>query len=636
MEQPRAAHRKAFWCLNSMLTPVVISYLLEPIIFSEYFPQIIRESFLGVVILTTLTLLRLFFYSGIYGTMLEVVSGQEVTLSFRRFSQNVKEYWKIYLCLSVFPVMIHFLLFAFFSYLDITFFAVTTFSDQIILAFLAHFIISKKYIRPFNLPRRKLVLGWAVFCIMASMNITIVFFLRLTALDKVEFFYLHRILFFLFKYMHFFIFIYFSSLVLRLYPEIKQRFSGNKELFLISPPGGGLVYALSSLVARFYPPVFTVLRALTPSEYRIKEFHQVMWQEHYYEPNKLVAITCFSSNSAEAYKIAKEFKRRGSKVVMGGPHVMFMPEEALEYCDSVVIGDAEPVWEDVLKDYEAGTLKEKYFGPLVKEYYEKVHEGMKTLPPEISAKYIETGRGCKFNCDFCVIPALCGQKIRKKPIPEVIEVVKKASQKKKSFLFLDNNIYADAVYAKELFRALIPLKVKWAASCSLDLAKDEETLALAKKSGCHTLLIGYEISDYSLEKAQGGKFAMTERYRELTKKIKKKGISIKGHFIYGFDSDNLKSLFDLWRFCFSIFPVFTVVSFLTPFPGTKFFQRMMRENRLLNLNWRSYATNRFVFQPKGISIPFFNFFYLFFLAFFLVTTSVVGVVLFLCWILVNI
>jgi radical SAM superfamily enzyme YgiQ (UPF0313 family) len=309
----------------------------------------------------------------------------------------------------------------------------------------------------------------------------------------------------------------------------------------------------------------------------------------------------------------------------------------LAYCDSVVIGEAEGVWKDVIKDFENNTLKPKYTGTAVEDFYTEVHKELLISPPHVIKDFLETTRGCKFRCHFCTIPSLSGGRTRKKPVAEIVELIQKIKHKYKNFIFIDNNIYSDPAYAKELFQALIPLKVKWRTQCTIDIAKNTETLALAKASGCDGFLFGYEIFGGSLEKQQGGKFAMSQNYIRYTKIIKEMGITIKAHFIFGFDSDNFWNLPRLWKFCFNIWPNWTIISMLTPLPGSRVYHDMLEENRILNLNWRNYAMNDLVVRHPHMNSQVASFLFPYIRTFFLLTTSsgggvllsVLGIVLFI-------
>jgi radical SAM superfamily enzyme YgiQ (UPF0313 family) len=207
-------------------------------------------------------------------------------------------------------------------------------------------------------------------------------------------------------------------------------------------------------------------------------------------------------------------------------------------------------------------------------------------------------------------------------------LIKKIKPRYSNVTFIDNNIYSDPAYSRELFIALKPLKIRWSSQCSIDIAKNQETLKLARESGCDELLIGYEVSGGSSEKNQGGKFAMAQKYLEYTNIIKKAGINIKGHFIFGFDSDDFKTLLQLWKFCFSIMPQFTIISMLTPLPGSGVYRDMLAQDRIINLNWRSYALNRLVVRHPHMDPTVVSFLFPLIQYLFLATTSFFGLILF--------
>ncbi|MBF0595502.1 MAG: cobalamin-dependent protein, partial [Candidatus Omnitrophica bacterium] len=377
-----------------------------------------------------------------------------------------------------------------------------------------------------------------------------------------------------------------------------------KRLILINLAGGGTLVETTSSLLRQYPPFFSVLKALTPDGYLFVEYNRVpFWEDRFYQGDALVAISCFTSNCADAYKIAKEFRRCGATVIMGGPHVTFFPEEALEFCDTVVAGAAESVWEEVIRDYENKSLKRVYQGVCSTEGMSRVHRHLMNGPMDAAADFIQASRGCKFNCYFCATRALLDGVQVENPVEDTIALINRISVSKKNILFLDNNIYADPAYAKKLFTALIPLKLNWGASTSIDIAQDDEALALLKKSGCKMLLIGYEIDAASAEKEKGGKLVLAAKYAVLSRKIQKAGILIKAHFIFGFSRDAWGSLLRLWWACFKISPFIAGLSFLTPVPGSAFFNDSFREQKVINLNWRNYDLCAQVFAHPRLGTP---------------------------------
>ncbi|MCK5580286.1 MAG: radical SAM protein, partial [Candidatus Omnitrophica bacterium] len=607
--------------IKSCFSAIIVAYLFETVTFVSFLPNILQDSVVGSLTVWLLIPVRIYLYSGIFGSLVEVVSGQERVGTFSGFKSNAKKFWKEYFYLTLLLYFIHFLLFVFFQERKLSIHMVHAHFDMVISLIFAGVVISKKYLRPLSLEQRPVGVNIKEGRILAILYVANVFLFYVPDIFEITRYEVLGVLLFLAKALQLFVFIYVTSLILGVYPEIKKKFTFEKELLLVNPLSGRILQGIGSYFIFAYPPVFVVLKALTPKNYNVREFNRVFWQDRYYQSNKLVAITCYTSNSPEAYKIAKEFKKRGSVVIMGGPHVTHVPDEALEYCDSVVVGEAEGVWKNVVEDYEKGELKKKYMGQATREDYQAVHQQLMQSPPEVVREFLETTRGCKYKCYFCAIPALYGGHVRKKPIHETVELIKKVKEKYRNIKFIDNNIYADPAYSKELFEALKPLKVHWATQCTIDIANNKEMLKLAKESGCGGFLVGYEIAGGSLEKQQGGKLAMAEKYVQFTRTIQQSGISIKGHFIYGFDSDNFKSLLNLWKFCFKVRPGCTALSLLTPVPGTRFYDDMLAQGRILNLNWRNYTFDAPVFKFKQINHTAMAFGFPAIRLFFLFTTS---------------
>jgi len=312
---------------------------------------------------------------------------------------------------------------------------------------------------------------------------------------------------------------------------------------------------------------------------------------------------------------------------MGGPHVSFLPNEALEFCDAVITGEAEAVWSDVVKDYENNCLKKRYSGKAQENYYDAVHEELLNSPSHVIRNYLETQRGCKFRCTFCTIPTLNKSNVRLKPINQSVELLKKIKDDYKTVTFIDNNVYSDPPYARELFLALKPLNVKWGTQCTIDIAKNDKTLRMAKEAGCVQFLIGYEISGESIEKSQGGKFAMAEKYLEYSKKIKKMGIGIQAQLMYGFEHDRLIDILRIWKFCFKLHPQLSALQFLTPLPGSAFYRQLMKENRITNYNWRYYDCQNPVFRHWNVHHSILYISYIFLRIICALTTGTIGLII---------
>jgi len=601
-------HAKDFYralsLLNSQLVLVFILFLVNGLDLSF----LLKFGFLPVFVV--LCALKIYVMSALAGGLLEIISGEELVFQWRRLHRNAVALAPGFLAALVMTGLLDFLLFTVFkdrwyAWRPIYFDAATAVMAYV----LAQWVMDKKYIRPLGILRRRLNINLSFLAVIVSACVLEWGLTKALGLVNTGGFYWRNIFAFLLNGIHAFEFIFCSFFILGHYPEIREKYNAAKEIFLINPMAAEVIQSLTLWFLRLHPPFFVVLKALTPTGYKFREFNQVVWRERYYKSKALVCITCFTSNCYEAYKIAKEFKKRGSTVVMGGPHVSFLPQEALSFCDTVIIGQAEGVWAQVIRDYEKGEIKPQYSGPASEDDYARVQEELLNEPPYIIKDFLETMRGCKFRCHFCSVPALSGGQINRRPIDAFVELIKKVRPHYAHVTFIDNNIYSDPAYAKELFLALKAVNIKWHSQCTIDIAKNKETLTLARESGCSGLLFGYEVSGESFEKKQGGKFGMAQKYKEYTTIVKKEGIGIKGHFIFGFDSDTVRSLFSLWKFCFSLMPQFAVLSVLTPLPGSGVYHDALSQQRIINLNWRSYSLIRMVVRhphldPRWVSALF--------------------------------
>jgi len=343
-----------------------------------------------------------------------------------------------------------------------------------------------------------------------------------------------------------------------------------------------------------------ILEGLTPAEHEVKIVEEEVATINLEESCDLVGISCMTANAPRAYELANEFRNRGKTVVLGGVHPTILPEEALEHADSVVIGEAEGVWEDLLQDFAAGKLNKRYHNPLpdLTRYVEK--DFKKIIKKRLfSIVPIMTTRGCPYNCDFCCVTDLFGKTIRHIPIENVVKDIVNSGSK--NFMFLDDNIIGHPKFAKELFRALIPLKIRWVGQASISFLKETELLQLAADSGCKILFIGLESVNETQQKKLKKSMKDNEELRLTIKNIKKMGILIHASMIFGFDSDTKKVVRETVKFL--IKAKISTVSFniLTPYPGTKTHEELKRAGRLLTDNWKYYDHNTVVFEPKNMT-----------------------------------
>ncbi|MFA5259702.1 MAG: radical SAM protein [Candidatus Omnitrophota bacterium] len=625
--QPPAQLQVALSILHSFFSAVVLVFTVERLSGVHFFTNnpaaVLTETILFAA-------LKIFVCSGVYATLVELRSGEEMLVSLKSFLRNAKGYWYVFAILELFLFSVNLVLFSCFPNSKLLHPHVAVHVNILLQFIFAYTVVYRKYLIPMRLGKGRTFLPRTDVLTITGLFVMSLALHYLTFLPRHDSFG-ERLGSFGLVGLQLLTFIYISGCLLNGYPEIQERFLKRKEIYLVIPPGGcGLIFNIFFLMFRPYPPIFIILKALTPKEYDFREFFQVIWRPRYYAAGKLVAIPCITQTTPEVYQLARKFREQGSKVVLGGPHVAFFPEEALEYCDSIVIGEVEGVWKDVIRDYENGTLQRKYQGVPLDNFAAELHREMISLPPEKTRFFLETSRGCKFDCDFCAIPAVTGREVRRKPVSEVVELIRHCRPQASFFTFFDANIYNDPVYFKELAVALKPLKIKWKAFSTIDIGANEDVLRLAKESGCVMLGIGYEIPAGSEERQRGGKFSMSERYLLYTRRIKKAGIKIKANFTIGFDSDalTLESLWKLWSFCLLLHPYGIGIGVLTPFPGSRLYARMLQNNKMINLNWHKFTTTTMLFKHDHINNQVMDAAYPILVIFFAFTATLSGLVAF--------
>jgi len=379
-----------------------------------------------------------------------------------------------------------------------------------------------------------------------------------------------------------------------------------KELILINPKCGGLFVSNVTLpvINAFYGPPMSLLTlaALTPKDYAVRIFNlKTWWGKNDFPKGALVGITSYSKNIRRAYKLADRYRSAGCHVVMGGPHVSALPEEALTHAHSVVIGEAESVWGDVLRDHEEDILKKTYSGAPVGDWHSLVFDHLSNMPPGLLQKVgIHATRGCNNHCEYCTVANR--KNLRFADPDEVIKLILRIRDgaAEPTIKFNDDNIFSSPEYAKELFRRLMPLKVQWRALSSINIALDDEALELARESGCQSLQIGFEtIHPEKLSKVHLTSNA--EDYLRLITKIKKKGIRIIGSFMMGFDHDTHRDFPKLLVFLARARLSSILLGILTPFPGTALYNRFHKEGRITSYDWGKYEAFHVVFRPKHMS-----------------------------------
>jgi radical SAM superfamily enzyme YgiQ (UPF0313 family) len=343
-----------------------------------------------------------------------------------------------------------------------------------------------------------------------------------------------------------------------------------------------------------------ILAGLTPREHEVMIVEEEMEGIDLDQDCDLVGLSCMTANAPRAYGLAQEFKKKGKTVVLGGVHPTLLPDEALQYADAVVIGEAEGVWPRLLDDFKNGRLQKKYHVPCppLDQYIPIRHRrGMKKGIFHVVP--VMTTRGCPYNCDFCCVHDIYGSKIRHVPIEHVVRYIVDSGEN--VFMFLDDNIIGEPQYAKELFRAIKPLKIKWVGQASLSFAHDTELVQLAADSGCAGLFFGLE----SVSESRLGKMRKSlkelEKVEEAIRKVRSYGIHLMASLVFGFDEDTPQTFRESLEFLNKNKMGSATFNILTPYPGTKIHKQLQEEGRIFTDDWKYYDHSTVVYEPKNMT-----------------------------------
>lgn len=356
----------------------------------------------------------------------------------------------------------------------------------------------------------------------------------------------------------------------------------------------------------FVPPITGIhLAAITPEQHQVRVIHQKVEPIPFDSDADVIAVSAQSCFASAAYLIAAEFRRRGKIVIAGGPHATFCADEALQFFDSVVVGEAESVWEQVLTDIGDGCLKRKYIGEpcsmagLPAPRYD-------LLPDAFFVKHVvQATRGCPFSCSFCSAPSL-NPGFRMRPVAEVLRDVSYCDFKhwwqNKVLWFWDDNMLANRRYAKELLRGMIPYRKWWLTQASIDIADDPELLGLMKESGCIGIFLGIESFSGEALKQAHKKQNRIDEYRRSIRTLHDHGICVMAGFIAGFDSDTSDSIVGMADQLYDIGIDVPFLSILTPFKGAELYKSMEAQGRLIpNRGWEFYNGYNVTFTPEKMT-----------------------------------
>ena len=376
-----------------------------------------------------------------------------------------------------------------------------------------------------------------------------------------------------------------------------------------------------------------VIAAYTPPDWDVKLVDEAVQTIDFDEPCDMVGISVMTCYAPRAYELATEFRKRGKTVVLGGVHPTYCPEEALQYCDTIVCGEAEDLWPQAMADYEAGQMKRIYrmeHFPALDDYRAP---RIQLLSPDsyMTRHCTFTTRGCHFDCEFCSVSPFNGKTTRRRPVPEVIEEITRVKEWIRAEVvermtkgslwealtiaskiwvgleegsivaFVDDLHNSHRAYCRELWQALKALNIKWGCQSTLFLGDDPEMVKLAADSGCISVFVGMEsISENSLAETNKG-FNQVRKFEDQIKMFHDHGIMVNPGMVFGFDNDDESVFESTLNFLIRNRVELAYFNVLTPLPGTALFDRYTREGRIFDRDWAKYDGKHVVFRPKRMT-----------------------------------
>lgn len=373
------------------------------------------------------------------------------------------------------------------------------------------------------------------------------------------------------------------------------------KLLLIAPAWGDPSGKKKKTKGVFPPLNLAIIAGLTAADFTIEIVDENIQELDFQKKADLVGITIMTAVAPRAYEIADIFRAKGAKVVLGGIHASALPQEALQHADAVVIGEAEATWPDLIADFQAGSLKSIYGGDKFPSLtgLSPVRRDLVRHKRYLLPSTLYTTRGCPFACSFCSVTTFFGHTYRFRPIDEVIREI--TSLPSKLVAIVDDNIVGSMRYARELFKALIPHKIKWFSQGSLNIARHPELLELAAASGCIGFFIGFESLSPLTLRNMHKKQNRVEDYERAIATIHSHGLAVEGAFVFGFDEDEEGVFEETIKFARRNKLEAAQFTILTPYPGTPLYDQMEKEGRIIDRDWRHYDTSHVVFQPGRMS-----------------------------------
>jgi radical SAM superfamily enzyme YgiQ (UPF0313 family) len=348
----------------------------------------------------------------------------------------------------------------------------------------------------------------------------------------------------------------------------------------------------------------TSIAGATPAHWHVRYWDENLLQgapPHDPVP-QVVGITVHLTFAKRAYELASWYRAMGSRVILGGLHVLSCPDEALEHADAIAIGDGVPLWPQMLRDIEAGTLKSRYVADFSRPYAHDPAPRRDILPRDcfLTTTSMIATRGCHNRCGFCYLSTEgLHMPYRMRDVEQVVEEIRADGQP--YTVFVDNNLGSRPAYLRALCQALKPLKIIWSAAVTIDVTDDASLVREMALAGCTGVFVGFEsLTGDNLTDARK-RTPLPQDYARRVELLHRHGIQVNGSFVLGFDHDRA-DVFERtvdWieenRLECATFHI------LTPYPGTPLFRQLEGEGRILHRDWNLYDTAHVVFQPKHMS-----------------------------------